>query len=441
MSIIREKSRLTEQPLLKPKERRWRIGLALGAAVAIGAVGSNTLQQVQKQSVAPKHVSISPPVVAAVTALGRLEPQGEVIHLSAPNSSFQAPRVDLLRVKEGQRIKAGEVIAILDNRDRALAAFDQAKGEVEVAQANLAKVKAGAQTGEIQAQKATIARLKAQLAGEVIAQQATIARIKAQIAGQNETQQATVARTLAQQRNAESDYQRYQSLYESGAISAQELENRRLSAVTTFEQVNESQATRTQTIATLQQQLNEANANRDKMLATLREQISEATAILSKIQEVRPTDVQVAQAQVDRAIAGVKQAQADLQLTYVKAPISGEVIKIHTRPGESISSNGIVELGRTDQMFVVAEVLEEDIGKVRLGQKAIINSENEAFAGKLRGTVSEIGRQISKQNVLDSDPAADVDARVVEVKIALSPEDSQRVSGLTYGKVVTKINI
>jgi len=137
----------------------------------------------------------------------------------------------------------------------------------------------------------------------------------------------------------------------------------------------------------------------------------------------------------------MKQAQADLALAYVRAPIGGEILKIHTRAGEKISSEGIVEMGRTDQMIAIAEVLEEDIGKVRLGQKAIVSSENLAFPGELRGTVIEVGRQIGKQDALDSDPAADVDARVVEIKVGLPPEASQRVSGLTYAKVIVKINI
>lgn len=438
MSIMREKSRLRE-PRLKPKNR-WRVGLALAVAIAVGAVVVNRLQQAQKQATAPTPVSSSMPTVAAVTALGRLEPQGEVIKLSAP-SSAQGARVEQLLVKEGHRVRAKEVVAILDNRNRLQAALEQAKGQVQVARANLAKVKAGSQTGEIDAQKATIARLEAQLRGEITAQQATIDRIAAELQGQNATLQATVARTQAEQRNAQSDYERYQRLAADGAISTQELESRGLSAQTTREQVNESQATLKEKVTTLQQQLNEAKANRDKTVATLNQQIAEAKATLNKIVEVRPTDVQVAQAGVDSAIAAVKQAEADLALAYVKAPITGEILKIHTRAGETVSANGIVELGRTDQMLVVAEVLEEDIGKVHLGQKATITTENQAFSGKLKGTIIEIGRQIGKQNVLDNDPAADVDARVVEVKISLSPEDSQRVAGLTYAKVVVEINI
>lgn len=438
MSIMRE-SRSREQPRLKPTGR-WRIGLALAAAIAMSAVALTRLQQVQNQATAPTPVTSSKPVVAAVNALGRLEPQDEVIKLAAP-SSAQGARVDQLLVKEGERVKAGVVVAILDNRDRATATLEQAKGQAQVARAKLAQVKAGAQTGEINAQKATIARLEAQLRGDTIAAAATVARIEAELQGQKETLQATIARTQAEQGNAENDYQRYQGLYESGAISSQELESRRLSAKTTTEQVNESQATRNEKVATLQQQLNEAKANRDRTVATLREQIDEARATLNKIVEVRPTDVQVAQAEVNSAIAAVKQAEADLALSYVRAPNTGEILKIHTRPGETISSDGIVDLGRTEQMIVIAEVVEEDIGKVRLGQRASITSENQAFAGQLKGTVTEIGRQIGKQDVLDSDPAADVDARVVEVKIGLSPEDSQRVSGLTYAKVVVEINI
>ncbi|NEO72416.1 HlyD family efflux transporter periplasmic adaptor subunit, partial [Moorena sp. SIO3H5] len=101
--------------------------------------------------------------------------------------------------------------------------------------------------------------------------------------------------------------------------------------------------------------------------------------------------------------------------------------------------NGIVELGQTDQMMVVAEVYESDISKVKLGQKVTIISESKAFEGKLNGTIVRIGQQIDKQDVLDTDPAADVDARVVEVDIRLNQEDSKTVTDLTNSQVIVKI--
>ena len=405
MSIIseRENFRLKKEQDLRPKGR-WKFAVGIAIVLGLGGAAFNHVQQAQKQKQAQVKAQNVKPVIANVTALGRLEPRGEVLKLSAP-SSPTGTRVDQILVGEGKRVRVGDVVAILDNRDRALAALERAKGQLKVSQANVANVQAGAKTGEIEAQKATIARLQAELQG------------------QKQTLQATVARIEAEQRNAEVDFQRYEKLYQDGAISAQQLDSRRLSATTSSEQLNESEATRRQTIATLERQIDEAKAT------------------LNKIEEVRPTDVRLAQAEVDRAIGEVKQAQADLALALVKAPISGEIIKIHTRPGEAISTDGIAEMGRTEQMMTVAEVLESDIGRVRLGQKATISSENQAFAGQIQGTVIEIGRKIGKQDVLDSDPAADVDARVVEVKIGLSPEASQRVSGLTYANVVVKILI
>jgi HlyD family secretion protein len=248
-------------------------------------------------------------------------------------------------------------------------------------------------------------------------------------------------------------------LYKEGAISQQERDRRQLGKETSTQQLAEAQANQRQTVATLRQQLAEARANqlktivtlqqqlvearvnRNKILATLQRQIEEERAKLNRIREVRPIDLLVAQAQVSNAVATMRKAQAQLNLSYIKAPISGEILKIYTKAGESMSANGIAEIGRTDQMMVIAEVPEDSIGKVRLGQRAVITSDNGAFSGELQGTVAEIGRKIGKKDVLNTDPAADVDARVVEVKIALTPQDIERVAGLTYAKVVIDIDI
>jgi len=283
-------------------------------------------------------------------------------------------------------------------------------------------------------------------------------RLEAELSGQREALRATLARIQAEQRNAQVDAGRYEFLYKEGAISQQERDRRRLSAITANQQVAESQATLKQTLATLRQQLAEARAtqiqnlatlqqqlieakvNRDKTVATLQRQIDEEQAKLSRLLEVSPTDVQVALAQVSNAIANVRKAEAELKLSYVQAPIAGEILKVYTKSGEAIGANGIAEIGQTNQMFVVAEVPEDSISKIRLGQNASITSDNGAFSEEFKGTVTEIGRKIGKKDVLNTDPAADVDARVIEVKIALSPEDSLKVSGLTYAKVLVEIN-
>jgi HlyD family secretion protein len=473
MSRVTEKPKPTEQSINREQPKIWwGIAVAVPLVIAAGVLGTAKIEQLKKLTVSAPMM----PSTNSISAVGRLEPRGEVIKLSAPSSGLApSSRIQRLLVKEGEEVKQGQIVAILDNRDTQIAALEEAKAKVQESRANLAQVRAGSPR-DIQAQRAVIARLQAQLVGERDAQQATIARIGAQLSGDKLVQQATVnrleaelsgqrdalratvTRIQAEQRNAQVDAGRYDFLYKEGAISQQERDRRRLSAVTANQQVAESRATLKQTLATirqqlaearanqiqnlatLQQQLIEAKVNRDKTVATLQRQIDEEKAKLSRLLDVSPTDMQIAQAQISNAIANVRKAEAQLRLSYVQAPIAGEILKIHSKSGEAIGADGIAEIGQTSQMYVIAEIAEDSIAKVRIGQNATITSDNGAFSNELKGTVIEIGRKIGKKDVLNTDPAADVDARVVEVKIALSPEDSQKVSGLTYAKVVVEIN-
>ncbi|MBD2343314.1 ABC exporter membrane fusion protein [Anabaena subtropica] len=342
----------------------------------------------------------NPPVIKAITALGRIEPQGEVIQVSVSQTAG-SNRVAELLVKQGDRVKQGQIIAILDNRDTRRATVNRAKQQVVVAQSQLAQVKAGAKQGEIAAQQAIIAELEAELRQEVAARVATVRRLEAEV------------------RNAEIEYQRYQSLQEAGAVSASMRDSKKL------------------TLETAKESLQEALANRSQTSETLKERLRQVKATLNQIAEVRPTDVQAAQAQVVSAKAAVQEAQANLNLAYVKSPQAGQILKIHTLAGEVVSDKGIVEIGQTNQMYAVAEVYEVDINRVKIGQSATITQLN--LPGQLTGTVEEIGLLIAKKDVLNTDPAADIDARVVEVKIRLNPESSKRVTGLTNSKVKVAI--
>ncbi len=386
---------------LKPRGQ-WIAILTIIATLAAGGTlvyGLRTFHSTeQSASIAPAAI----PQMTKVTALGRLEPRGEVIQLSAPTSA-EGNRVAQLLVKPGDKVRAGQVVAILDSRDRFFAALEQAKEQVTVAQARLEQVKAGAKTGEINAQKATITRLQSELEGEIATQNATIARYQAEVD------------------NARAEYDRFQMLYKEGAESASKFDSKRLA------------------LRTAQAQLEQAKAAQRRTVDTLQEQLKEAKATLTRIAEVRPVDVQAAQAEVNSAIAAVKRAQADLDLAYVKAPKDGQILNIYAWPGEVVKTDGIADMGQTDQMYVVAEVYESDVSKVRLGQSALISSS--AFSGELAGTVDEIGLQVRKKDVLNTDPVADIDSRVVEVKIRLDAAATQKVTHLTNSQVTVAIEL
>ncbi len=389
------------QPLNKPLSRRLMYVL-VALALSGGAVFLYSLVQLRSNSEQPIAPTTQPsePVTIGVAALGRLEPQGEVIRLSAPTSSG-SNRVTQLLIKEGDKVRKGQIVAIMETYDRSQAALNKAKVDVEVAKAELARVKAGAKSGDIQAQKEDISRLRAELEGQIATQKATIARIEAEV------------------KNAEVENRRYQGLYQAGAIAASEADTRRLR------------------LETARKQLQEAKETLNRTIETTKIQLEQAKATLNSVKEVRPVDVQVAQAQLESAIAVVKQAKADYELTAIRSPIDGQILDVNVRAGEVVGNKGIADIGKTNQMYVVAEVYETDIKKVKIGQPAVITSA--AFNGTLEGTVSQIGLQVDKQDIFDVNPQADTDSKVIDVKIRLKPEDSKKVANLTNLQVQTLI--
>jgi HlyD family secretion protein len=134
--------------------------------------------------------------------------------------------------------------------------------------------------------------------------------------------------------------------------------------------------------------------------------------------------------------------------TQVRVPVAGQILKINTRVGEQVNtSNGIAELGQTQQMYALTEVYETDITKVRLGQRAVLTSEYGGFSGEIAGTVEHIGRQIRKSSQAEAsdsttnNPTTDNNARIVEVKVRLDPKDSTKVAALTGMQVRVKIQV
>ncbi|MGB7440465.1 MAG: ABC exporter membrane fusion protein [Coleofasciculaceae cyanobacterium] len=396
----------TSRSLAKPVGQ-WIAGLTVAVGLAAGAsvIYYNFVQeQGSSESATVTAQAEAAPIITSVAALGRLEPEGEIIRLSAPLSiDGTRTRISELLVKQGDQVKKDQVVAILYSRDTSQATLEKAKSNVQVAQANLARIKAGARQGEIQAQREAIVDLEAELRGQISSQEATISRIKAELG------------------NAKVEYGRYEQLHKEGGISTSELDSRRLRLDTAEDQLEEAKAALGRTVETLQVKQRQAKAT------------------LAGISEVRPVDVQVAQAEVATALAQVKEAQSQLDLTYIKSPLEGKVLELHVRPGEVISEMGIAEIGQTGQMYAVAEVYQTDIGKVKLGQEAIVSSP--VFPDKLRGEVAEIGLRVDRQNVFNVNPMANTDNKVVDVKIRLNPEDSKKVENLTNLQVDVQIKI
>ncbi|MBX9253756.1 HlyD family efflux transporter periplasmic adaptor subunit [Desmonostoc muscorum CCALA 125] len=381
---------------------------AIALLLSIGVVGVFTIFGVNSRGSLGtnqntlQEISSNQQTISHVTALGRLEPEGDIIHLSAPASN---QRLAQLRVKEGDRVKVGQVIAIMDNFNQYRAIVENARAKVIVGRSRLAQVQAGEEFGQIEAQRQKVAEMEAQLFEGIKVQKTVIARQQVEV------------------RKAENDYQRYKALSQEGAVSAADTETKRLQ------------------VEIEKQKLQEATANLSQQISTGSERVKESQATLQSVKHVKPTDILVAKAELNESLSQLRKAKVDMESTYVQAPVAGQILSVNAKVGEVIGSSGIVDIGQTQQMYVMAEVYESDIQYIKVNQPAIIVSEYGGFTGEIKGIVDRIGLQIDKPGIVNDDPSARADVRIVKVKIRLHPNDSDRVRTLNKLQVRASIQI
>jgi HlyD family secretion protein len=200
-------------------------------------------------------------------------------------------------------------------------------------------------------------------------------------------QNSVIARYQAELAQAVVELRRYSLLYSQGATSA-EVRDRRI----TIESV---------TRANLEQALQD----RDTLQAELVEQ-----------QQTLRRDL----AERDKAV--------------IRAPFSGTVFKINAYPGDKVGDEGILEIGDSSRMGVIAEVYQSDRPGISLGQRAVITADG--FPGReLEGRVVEISRQVSRQTIYSGEAGENLDRRVIEVKIGLGPDAAAIASTINYMQV------
>ena len=379
--------------------------LAISIAIIVPTILCNacgSFSQAEQSQV----VNVEPAPVTNVVAFGRLLPEGEVISLSVANA--EDSRVNKILVEEGDWVEAGQIVAVLQGYERKMGDLEEAKQNVVLQEAKLKKIKSGdAKKSEIAAQQAVIDGLKAQLRYETQAKEAALNSVKAEL------------------EQTKLSFGRKDSLQRQGAISQEEADQAREEFQVATAVLNQRQAELNNTIGTLEKQIIQEKKN------------------LAKLKEVRPVDIEIAEAELEMAQIAVKQHQADVEDTQVRVPVAGRILRINTRVGERVDTEeGIIELGQTSQMYAIAEVYETEITKIELGQKAVIESEYGGFEGKIAGEVTHIGLQVGKKTLTanSADPNTDENARVVEIKIRINDKDSKKVANLTNMQVQVIIN-
>ncbi|HET6170509.1 MAG TPA: HlyD family efflux transporter periplasmic adaptor subunit, partial [Terracidiphilus sp.] len=280
-----------------------------------------------------------------MSCLGRIEPEDGVIHVAGAYVLGQPPVVESLKVKEGDQVHRGDLLAILVGQQQLEAALEQAHAQTSVAQRRLEQLKGGPKHGDLAAQQAEIARTEARL------------------------------------RNAESELKRYEALRSTKDVTASDLDARRTE------------------VQVIQNELEQSKHRLDGM------------------NEVSNGDLHVAEAQLQAAMADEQRARRDYELGSVRAPTDGQILKIDAHVGENAAAKGILDMGHTAKMYVVAEIYETDIVRVHTGQRATISGD--LLAAPLSGTVDRIDTNVKAPSVLTGDTTSFSDNRIVEARIRL----------------------
>lgn len=144
---------------------------------------------------------------------------------------------------------------------------------------------------------------------------------------------------------AKKDVERYQNLYKEGAISKQALDR----AITKYDSVK----------------ANNINANQ---------------AIISK------SENKVANAEIDALKADMEKAKLNLQYTEIFAPQTGTITNKRISKGTYIQAGSPMMVIVPDEVWIVANFKENQVGKMKIGQEVKIKIDaypNKTFMGKI----------------------------------------------------------
>jgi HlyD family secretion protein len=116
--------------------------------------------------------------------------------------------------------------------------------------------------------------------------------------------------------------------------------------------------------------------------------------------------------------------------------VTGTVLRVPGHAGEGTGSQPILELAAGDAIVAVAEVYEDDLGRLYNGLKKLGSVPATVHARALEGSRTNpltghvepdhVGRLVVHNQLLSLNPRADQDRRVVQVRVLLDPESAER---------------
>ena len=389
----------------------------------------------------------------------------DIVHTFATTANIESPQtvkisprvaeqITTITVKEGDPVRAGQVLIQLDDtqlaaavrKEQALLAEGQAKLLQTQVTENSVLTPLETQIRQNQAglasSRANYNQVRESYIQQVAAADAAVADAQSKVAGAQAATANAQAGLLSAQANQENDttqLTRETSLFNQGAVAKQDVDNARTTAAVQNANVGVAQAQIKVAQASLQSALSELKAAQEQDTITRAKGPSD-------IEAARTTFVQ-AQAQLKNANANTDQraayqatlaglradvlstkadlatAQAQLAETIVRSPIDGFVSSRLADPGTLASpGTAILNLQALSTVWVNIPIPQEQIGEVAAGQSATV-------------TVDTLPGQAFTGRVFEIDPSADPASRNFTVRVSLSNPNKALKPGM-FARVI-----
>jgi len=285
-----------------------------------------------------------PPGIVALS--GRIEGDDSAV---APKTTG---RVLEVRVREGDQVKAGDVIAVLDDqqiKDRQ----DQAQAALTAAQARTAAATAEVAVLEQQLKQAQLTAIQSNddAQGRVRQAEASLTAAEADL-----TQQEASLKLALFDKDA------YTRLVQTGAVS----ERQGKVSVSTADQQEAAVTAARRRVEAARGALTTAKAN----LANPEIRASQVAGVRHQLIQ-QQAEIANSAASAEQARFQLAEADANRQDLIVRAPFAGTIVTRAAEPGEVITAGtAIVTLLDLNKVYLRGFVPEGEIGKVKVGQTA-----------------------------------------------------------------------
>lgn len=301
---------------------------------------------------------------------GRIRLSGN-LEITEITAAFKTPgRIVEILVKEGDTVKKGQVLARIETEALELARQRDEAG-VTAAESALAQLRTDTE------------RAREVLEREVQMRRAEIAQAEAQVrdveAGSRTQEVAQAAAALEEARaqldQAKADWDRAQRLFKNEDISRVQYDQ----AQTRFRSVTAAVEGAGQRLALVKE------GPRKEALELAKAQVSRARAALAVTEANRKEllrkaqEVVLRQAEISRAKAQAGVTETQLADTELKAPMDAVVLARPAEPGEVVGAGTpILTLGDLERPWLRGYILESQLGRVKLGQRARLQTDSYA---------------------------------------------------------------